>query len=250
MAVGDAEPQALERTLRSLRRQRGGWSLTVVTTEDRVTQIRALVHSATAFRDRRRIRVLAAGGLGSDRDLMGIGIEANRGASRALLFPGDVWAPDAVALLSAALTPTSVVYADQDEVTQDGEPRAPQFKPDFSPDFLLSSAYIGRPLAIGATVADQLPRLVASGTEALEHECALRATEAADAVIHIPEVLCHRSNGTIAEDGPMSVRHIQEVLRDRTEEAAVEAGPVPRSLSHLAAGENRDPREHPDPVSR
>jgi O-antigen biosynthesis protein len=227
MAVRDAEPLSLERTLHSLRCQRGRWSLTVVTGEDRLNEIRALVHAGTSFRDRRHIRVLGAGGPVSDRDLVGIGIEASRGAPRALLFPGDVWAPDAVALLGAALTPTSVVYADQDEVSPDGDVAAPRFKPDFSPEFLLSSAYIGRPLAMGASVADQLPRLVATSAEALEHECALRATAAADAVIHIPEVLCHRSTHTAAGGGPPSVHHIEEVLRDRTEEARVEAGPTP-----------------------
>jgi GT2 family glycosyltransferase len=227
MAVKDAEPQALGLTLRSLRTQTGRWSLTVVTAEDRLSDIRTHVHAETAFRDRRRIRVIGAGGLGSDRDLLGIGIEANRGHPRALLFPGDAWAPDAVALLSAALTPTSVVYADQDEVAADGEARAPLFKPDFSPDFLLSNAYIGRPFAMGASVADQLPRLVASGPEALEHECALRATEAADAVTHIPEVLCHRSAVSSAGDGPWSVHYIREVLRDRSDEGAVEPGTAP-----------------------
>ncbi len=144
----------------------------------------------------RRVRILGGGASGSDRDLLGIGIGTGRGRPKALIFPGDVWAPDASALLSAALTPTNVVYADEDALGADGTPTAPRLKPDFSPEFLLTSAYVGRPLAMGAVVADNLPRLVATGTEALEHECALAATEAADAVVHIPEVLCHRTEKT------------------------------------------------------
>ncbi len=81
----------------------------------------------------------------------------------AVIFPGDVWAPDAVALLGAAVTPMGVVYADEDQLMADGTYGTPRLKPDFSPDFLLSSAYIGRPLAIGSgLVADHLPHLVAS----------------------------------------------------------------------------------------
>ncbi len=157
MPVAHCDPDAVRRTLRSIRLQRGGWSLTVVTAEDQADELRKLVHACTSLRDRRRVRVLQAKGPCSARELLGIGMEAGQGLPRALLFQGDVWAPDAVTLLSAALTPTNVVYADEDEQRADGTWEAPQLKPDFSPEFLLSSAYIGRPLAIGALVADHLP---------------------------------------------------------------------------------------------
>ena len=223
MAVADADPAAVRRTLQSLRRQRGGWSLTVVTAEKRLPEIRGLVHAAMALRNRRRVRVLGAGGPDADGDLLGIGMEANRGFPRALLFPGDVWAPDAAALLTTALTPMSVVYADEDVVTPAGTWQAPRLKPDYSPEFLLTSAYIGRPLAMGADVADHLPRLVACDTAALEHECALAATEIAEDVTHIAEVLCHRSE--VAPDiGTTSVRHIEVALSRRGDDGQVDGG--------------------------
>jgi GT2 family glycosyltransferase len=223
MAVADADLIAVRRTLQSIRHQRGGWSLTVVTAENRLPEIRGLVHATMTLRNRRRVRVLGAGGPGAKCELLGIGIEASRGLPRALLFPGDVWAPDTAALLTSALTPTSVAYADEDMVTADGTWQAPRFKPDFSPEFLLTSAYIGRPLAMGAAVADHLPRLVACDTAALEHECALAATEIAEEVIHIAEVLCHRSEEAY-DVGPTSVRHIEEALSRRGDEARVEGG--------------------------
>ena len=154
-------------------------------------------------------------------------MEAGQGLPRALLFPGDAWAPDAVALLSAALTPTNVVYADEDEELADGTWTAPRFKPDFSPEFLLSGAYVGRPLALGAVVADHLPRLVGDDAVALEHEYALAATEAADAVIHIPEVLCHRSAGSTAATASPSISHIEEALSRREDGAVVVSGSTP-----------------------
>ncbi|MFZ0249783.1 MAG: glycosyltransferase family 2 protein [Acidimicrobiales bacterium] len=227
MAVADADPAAVNRTLHALRRQRGGWSLTVVAAEDRLAEVRALVHAGTALRDRRRVHLLGAGGPGSERDLLGIGIEAGRGLARALLFPGDVWSPDAVAWLSAALTPTTVVYADEDEQLDGGGALAPRLKPDFSPEFLLTSGYIGRPFAMGADVADHLPRLVASGTGALEHECALAATELADAVVHIPEVLCHRTTRDDPTTASLPAADLEAVLRHRQDPAAVTSGPAP-----------------------
>jgi O-antigen biosynthesis protein len=226
MPVADAETDiaGLRRTFDSLRRQRGGWSLTVVTPEDELRKTQRLVHACTSLRDRRRVRVLGAGGSASDRDLLGIGIATCQGLPKALVFSGDVWAPDATALLSAALTPTNVVYADEDALLADGTPTAPRLKPDFSPEFLLTSAYLGRPLAMGSMVADHLPRLVATGAAALEHECALAATEVADAVVHIPEVLCHRSDPPCRAGAP-SVRHVEEALRRRHDDATVATVP-------------------------
>jgi GT2 family glycosyltransferase len=224
MALADADPADVRHTLESVSRQRGGWSLTVVTAEDHLPQIRALVHGATARRDRRRIRLVGAGRSGSERDLLRVGIEAGRGQPRALLFAGDVWAPDAVAQLSAALTPTGVVYADEDLRQADGSWAGPRLKPDYSPEFLLTTAYVGRPLAMGAEVADHLPRLMAAGTAGLEHECALAATELADTVVHIPEVLCHRSHPPV-DIGAAPVDHVEEALRRRNDDARVTTEP-------------------------
>jgi len=227
MPVADADADAVRRTLLSLRRQRGGWSLTVAASEDRLPELQRLVRDCISLRHRRRVRVLDAGRSGSDGDLLRFAMDTGRGLPRALLLPGDVWAPDASALLSAALTPTNVVYADEDALAADGTPTAPRLKPDFSPEFLLTSSYVGRPLAMGAGVADHLPRLVETGMAALEHECALAATEAADAVVHIAEVLCHRTEDTTPQAVPAPVHHIEEALRRRREDAVVVAGPSP-----------------------
>ena len=97
----------VRRTLQSLRRQTSRrWSLTVVA--DRGPRCPRSGRSCVRTR-----RSATVGGSGSwvprraarPRDLLETGIEASRGSPRALIFPGDAWAPDAVALLSAALGP-------------------------------------------------------------------------------------------------------------------------------------------------
>jgi GT2 family glycosyltransferase len=230
MPVANADPAAVRRTLQSVRRQRGSpWSLTLVTAEDGLSELEHLVRASTSWRDRRdrRVRLIGAKGPSAQRDLLGIGIEAGRGLARALIFPGDLWARDTIALLSAALTPTAVVYADEDEAGADGSAVAPRLKPEFSPEFLLSSAYIGRPLALGVAVADHLPRLEATGSAALEHECALAATALADTVIHIPEVLCRRTEEPDSGAEPASVHHVQAELDRRKDDATVVPGLTP-----------------------
>jgi O-antigen biosynthesis protein len=227
MVVADVDPEGVRRTLESLRLQTSeAWSLTMVAVDHELGALTALARSSTPRHSRERVRTLGAPESASERALLGVGVQANRSAPLALIFPGDVWAPDAVHLLTQALTPTGVVYADEDVMRTDGTHAAPRLKPDFSPDFLLSSAYVGRPLAVGSSLAAELCGLVATGSAELEHDCALRACEAAETVVHIPEVLCHRSAAPHAPVGPVSLRHVQEALRRRGEGDAVASGPV------------------------
>ncbi len=240
MVVADDDPAAIRRTLEALRGQTTTrWSLTVVSREGRLDELRALVLAATSVPGRRRVTIHGVAGETSVGDLLWEGIRATLGSPRALIFPGDLWAPDAIALLGAALTSRGVVYADEDEVRPDGTYAGPRLKPDFSAEFLLTTAYVGRPLAMGASVADGLPRPVASGIAPLEHECALAACEVADVVTHISEVLCHRMVEPDVVSGPNSVRHIREALRRRRDAGGVVAGPAPgdyRILRPAATG--------------
>jgi len=227
MPVDDARSEAIGRTLEALHAQTSGrWSLTAVADEGRLHDVSTALRAATPRRSRRRIRSVAAepGATGA-ADLLRAGLAAHQGDNVALVFPGDVWAPDAVALLSAALTPTGVVYADEDRLAPDGSHAAPRLKPGFSPEFLLSSSYIGRPLAIGAGLTGALAHLDASGLGALEHACALSACEAAASVTHLAEVLCHRS--TEEEPPAGDVVHVQAALTRRNEGASVALGPAP-----------------------
>ena len=196
MVLGEVAPAAVSRTLRGLGAQTsGGWSLTVVSAGPLVKEIGAVLHSGVSRRDRRRIRtVVGAHGAGPG-DLLSLGMAGHDSHPVAVIFPGDVWAPDAIALLGAAVTPMGVVYADEDHLMADGTYGMPRLKPDFSPDFLLSSSYMGRPLAIGSGLVPNFPHLVASTGDTLEHECALYACEVAETVTHLSEVLCHRSDG-------------------------------------------------------
>ncbi len=228
MIVTDLVTGLLDRTLDSLGRQTSTrWSLTVVADERALPEFDALVRSSRSLRVRRRVRTLGVPPGSPAGDLLQRGIVANRGWPIALIFPGDTWAPDAVALISAVLGPSSVVYADEDEAATDGTHAAPRLKPDFSPEFLLSSAYMGRPLALGSTLVGALPRLVASGTDALEHECALEACEAADVVTHIPEVLCHRAAGTDHSPDTASLGYFTKVLRREDDGTSVSVGRAP-----------------------
>ncbi len=228
MVVGDADTRAITRSLGALRRQTSArWTLTAVTAADRGPEVEALVRASSTWRSRRRMRCLVAGEGTPDHELLRAGLSVAGGHPVALLFPGDVWAPDAVALLGGALTTGGVVYADEDILRDDGTHVDPKLKPDHSPDFLLTTAFVGRPLAVGAGLVGMLTGVDTDGA-ALEHDCALRACDAASSVTHVSEVLCHRTlpRGPIAQSKP-SLRQVEEALRRHGEVGSVHQGPTP-----------------------
>jgi len=226
--AGEPTPETVQ-TLHALAQQTSQhWTLTVVVRNSWQTAFTALLGVSGLHRTSQRVRVEATDDAAAPADMLGRGLAARSGAPVALLFPGDIWAPDTVAQLGSALSPFGVVYADEDSVTAAGALVDPRLKPSYSAEFLLSSAYVGRPLAIGSGIALQAGPAGGSLPD-LEHDLALRACEGARQVVHIPEVLCHRRIGAPedATPGEGDVGHVVDALRRRGEMAEVSAGPRP-----------------------
>jgi O-antigen biosynthesis protein len=224
---GEPVPETVQ-TLHALQQQTSAhWALSVVVQTSWQTAFTALLSVSGLQRTSQRVRVETVDDSSPPDQMLRVGLAANGGAHIALLFPGDVWAPDAVALLVNSISPRSVVYADEDSVTITGNHVDPRLKPAYSPDFLLSSSYMGRPLAIGSDLFLQ-PGFSSGGPEELEHDLALRACEMAHEVIHLPEVLCHRllrPSGPSAPDGDHTA-HVSAALTRRGEVADVTPGVV------------------------
>src|SRR5439155_24762048 len=68
----------------------------------------------------------------------------------AFLGPGDELEPEALGevALRLAAQPLDVVYADDDESDSAGRRTNPRFKPDWSPELLLSTMYLGGLLVV------------------------------------------------------------------------------------------------------
>jgi O-antigen biosynthesis protein len=63
------------------------------------------------------------------------------------LFPGDVLAPQATLIVQEALErwpEAELIYADEDQLDADGSRVRPHFKPDWNPEMLLSTDWLGR----------------------------------------------------------------------------------------------------------
>ncbi len=87
----------------------------MVCDDTRIPEMRNIVRLVMKRRHRHRVHVVGVGtGASPAADQMWGGNCFSAGAPIALLFPGDVWAPDAVFQLSAAMSDGTVVYADED----------------------------------------------------------------------------------------------------------------------------------------
>jgi len=83
-----------------------------------------------------------------------------------------------------------LLYTDQDRVdTQIGMRWDPFFKPDWSPDLLLSMNYVGEAVFYRADLMRDLGALTGSTLDGAEYDLLLRATEQAAEIRHLPRPL-------------------------------------------------------------
>lgn len=111
----------------------------------------------------------------------------------ALCDHDDLITPDAVYhVLAAAEAGADFVYSDEDRCTEDGhELFLPHLKPDFSPEALRSGNYICHLMAMEKSLFDRVGGLRGEFDGSQDHDLALRATELARHIVHIPRVLYH-----------------------------------------------------------
>ena len=237
LAIGGEPGPEIIPTLQGLQRQTtGNWVLTAVLLERWHNEFTALLAVSGLQRSSQRVAVETVDDSTGLCTMLTTGLRACTGSATALLFPGDIWAPDTVGQL-AAVERDGVVYADHDTLAGDGRHIRPQLKPAYSPEFLLSSPYTGRPVAFGADIVTHLVHTEGAETEQVEHDLALRACEAARRVHHIPEVLCHRLEDGLNEPAShIDVRHVEAALRRRGESATVATGGSPGSFRIMRDG--------------
>ena len=112
----------------------------------------------------------------------------------ACLDHDDVLAPFALyEVASAALEfpEVEIFYSDEDRLSAKGKRHAPFFKPEWSPALLWSSMYIGHLSAYRRSLALEIGGFRREFDLSQDYDFALRATEQARWIHHIPHVLYH-----------------------------------------------------------
>ncbi|MEG5050565.1 MULTISPECIES: glycosyltransferase [unclassified Microcoleus] len=134
----------------------------------------------------------------------------------------DELTPDAlgeVALYFASHPATDFLYSDDDKIDTKGRRFAPQFKPEWSPELLLSYMYLGHLCAVRRHIFEQIGGLRIGFEGSQDYDFALRATEISRHVAHLPLVLYHwrTAPGSTAISGaakPASFAAGQKAIQD------------------------------------
>jgi Predicted glycosyltransferases len=106
----------------------------------------------------------------------------------------DELTPDAigeVALYLAEQPDTDFLYSDDDKIDVAGRRYAPQFKPDWSPELLLSYMYLSHVCVVRRTLFESCGGMRVGFEGAQDYDLALRVTERASKIGHIPKILYH-----------------------------------------------------------
>jgi GT2 family glycosyltransferase len=147
-----------------------------------------------------RIRIVRVPAGSQSADAWNTALGTATGDFAAVVGPDDTLSPEALFEMASVLDKTAdcdLLYSDEDLITEDGNVRyTPRFKPDWSPELLLATNYIGRLAAIRVRSALAVGGFrAAAGAE--EWEFFLRLSRSATKIRRVPRCLYHRRSSDV-----------------------------------------------------
>jgi GT2 family glycosyltransferase len=151
----------------------------------------------------------------------------------------DTLAPHALAYVCEALNqnPTAdLLYSDEDKIDVRDRRFEPFFKPDWSPDLLLSENYLCHLLILRRDLAAKIGAFNPAFDGSQDYDLILRAAEQASHIAHIPKVLYHWRAGAVSTASAIENKHysldaIRNALDRHCDRVAGCAGVEPGSIA-------------------
>lgn len=127
----------------------------------------------------------------------------------AFLDHDDLLSPAALYMNAMAIidTEADLLYSDEDHLSMRGEHINALYKPDWSPDLLMSQMYICHFTVLKKSLFDELGGFRSEFDGSQDYDLILRASEKTDRIVHIPTVLytwreCETSTAANADSKP------------------------------------------------
>ena len=117
-----------------------------------------------------------------------------RGEYVVLVDHDDLLAPHALLSMACWLDAhpySDLIYSDEDKVDLQGHRSLPLFKPDWSPTLMASQNYLGHLLCIKRSLLTAIGGFRPGFEGSQDYDLALRLSEHASAITHLPDVLYH-----------------------------------------------------------
>ncbi|MEW6261314.1 MAG: glycosyltransferase, partial [Thermodesulfobacteriota bacterium] len=182
----------LEKAIRSVVEQvYDNWELCIADDASPSRHIQEILQKWAECDQRIRVRFL-------ERN-RGIALASNAAAAMAtgdfigFLDHDDTLSADALYEVASVLQQGDIdlIYSDEDKMDLDERRIEPFFKPDYSPDLLLSQNYICHFTVIRKTLFDAVGGFRDGFNGSQDHDLVLRILEKTDRVAHIPKILYH-----------------------------------------------------------
>jgi GT2 family glycosyltransferase len=194
MPVYNVEAQWLERAIASVQNQiYPDWELCLADDASTLPHIKPLLtHYQTQDPD--RIKVVFRAENGHIAAASNSALALATGEYIALLDHDDELATTALweaARLIQQYPSADLIYSDEDKLSVTGQHSDPFFKPDWSPEYLLSCMYIGHLGIYRTEIVRAIGGFRTGYDGSQDYDLALRFVEQTDRVYHIPKVLYH-----------------------------------------------------------
>jgi GT2 family glycosyltransferase len=231
LVVSDALGWLEEAVASALAQTYPHWELRICLQDLALSQLEKLL--ATGGDSDPRIRVVPVSTGSSHSEALNQAAQSTAADYLIVLDQAGRLAPNGLEWLADA-APADLIYSDEDRLDDEGRRAEPIFKPDWSPDLLLSCMYIGRVMAVSRKAWELAGGFREGFERARDHDLALRVTDRDANVKHVARVLYHRRGPAAAESVTAAEaahgagrRSVRDALRRSQSSADVEDGMGP-----------------------
>jgi len=222
--VYNAQPDHLKAAVESLKKQTySNWELCLADDRSTNSDVAETIHALRV--EEPRIKVVFRETNGHISQASNSALELATGEFCLLMDQDDLLTADALYRIVKVIQEkpaTDIVYSDEDKVDDHGVHSYPHFKPDWSPDNLLSRNYLGHVTVIRTALLREVGGWRVGFEGSQDYDLMLRLTEKTDHIEHIPRILYHwRIHAASAAAGEEAKPYAYSAAKKALEEALV-----------------------------